>query len=95
METYWLLGPKTAYTRVIEQDSYDGGDEERTDAGYQHSNMFELPTVRAYNQSGDGAQATALRKASVSSNSINKGVSTNAGQCPFSGLQMQMKPSLI
>ena len=94
METYWLIGSKSAYTSVIGQDRYDMDDEDHGAPTFNSSNILEGNTARTCNDPVADLSTPSPRKLSTV-NGINKRASSIIDQCPFSGRKVEVQPAGI
>lgn len=75
METYWLVGSKSAYTAAFEHDPFSNNEEEREGFNFSQGGIFENNGQPVFHrQSSPEGHATPARRAS-----------TILERCPFSG----------
>ena len=86
METWWLIGPKSAYTSVLDQDPFNVSEDELSTPKFQQTNTFENtvpPAFRATTPPDSRTMPT--QQPSVVKSNINTRPSISGGQCPFGG----------
>lgn len=77
METYWLIGSKSAYTSAFDQGPFAANEDERSGLNFHQATMFENSGQPVFHrQSSPETHTTPGRRASVI-----------LERCPFSGVQ--------